>query len=88
MLAARRGVSRLDESAAQPLVARPRAGGLAPAGRLTLGRPDTVSLLFHRRPNRRTKGRFETRVVNVYTSPTITFRYKHSTVKQYLKDGV
>jgi len=54
---------------------------------LTLGRPDTVSLLFHRRPNRRTKGRFETRVVNVYTSPTITFRYKHSTVKQYLKGG-
>lgn len=54
-------------------------------GQLTLGRPDTVSL---RRPNRRTKGRFETRVVNVYTSPTITFRYKHSTVKQYLKEGL
>ena len=55
---------------------------------LTLGRPETVSLLFHRRPNRRTKGRFETRVVNVYTSPTITFRYKHSTVKQYFKEGL
>jgi len=58
------------------------------AEQLTLGRPDTVSLLFRRRPNRRTKGRFETRVVNVYTSPTITFRYKHSTVKQYLKEGL
>lgn len=58
------------------------------AEQLTLGRPDTVSLLFGRRPNRRTPGRFETRVVNVYTSPTITFRYKHSTVKQYLKEGL
>ena len=47
-----------------------------------------MSLLFRRRPNRRTRGRFETRVVNVYTSPTITFRYKHSTVKQYLKEGL
>ncbi|MFV2064467.1 MAG: hypothetical protein ACC726_13305, partial [Chloroflexota bacterium] len=58
------------------------------AEQLTLGRPETVSLLFHRRPNRRTPGRFETRVVNAYTTPTITFRYKHSTVKQYLKGGL
>ena len=58
------------------------------AEQLTLGRPDTVSLLFRRRPNRRTKGRFETRVVNAYTSPTITFRHRHSTVKQYLKEGL
>jgi len=55
---------------------------------LTLGRPETVSLLFQRRPNRRSTWRFETRVVNAYTSPTITFRYKHSTVKQYLKGGL
>lgn len=55
---------------------------------LTLGRPETVSLLFQRRPNRRSNWRFETRVVNAYTSPTITFRYKHSTVKQYLKAGL
>lgn len=55
---------------------------------LTLGRPESVALLFQRRPNRRTKGRSETRVVNAYTSPTITFRYKHSTVKQYLKEGL
>ncbi len=55
---------------------------------LTLGRPETVSLLFQRRPNRRSSWRFETRVVNAYTSPTITFRYKHSTVKQYLKEGL
>ncbi len=58
------------------------------AEQLTLGRPERVSLLFGRRPNRRTPGRFDTRVVNAYTSPTITFRYKHSTVKQYLKEGL
>lgn len=58
------------------------------AEQLTLGRPETVSLLFQRRPNRRSTWRFETRVVNAYTSPTITFRYKHSTVKQYLKEGL
>lgn len=54
---------------------------------LTLGRPETVALLFGRRSNRRTPGRFETRVVSAYTTPTITFRYKHSTVKQYRKGG-
>lgn len=55
---------------------------------LTLGRPEKVSLLFQRHPNRRSNWRFETRIVNAYTSPTITFRYKHSTVKQYLKEGL
>jgi hypothetical protein len=58
------------------------------AEQLTLGRPEKVSLLFQRRNNRRSTWRFETRVVNAYTSPTITFRYKHSTVKQYLKEGL
>lgn len=58
------------------------------AEQLTLGRPEKVSLLFGRRPNRRSNWRFETRIVNAYTSPTITFRYKHSTVKQYLKEGL
>jgi len=55
---------------------------------LTLGRPEEVSLLFGRRPNRRTRGRFQTRIVNACTLPVISFRYKHSTVKQYLKEGV
>jgi hypothetical protein len=54
---------------------------------LTLGRPERISLLFGRRVTRATKGRFETRVVDAYTTPTITFRYKHSTVKQYQKEG-
>ena len=26
--------------------------------------------------------------MDAYTTPTITFRYKHSTVKQYLKEGL
>jgi hypothetical protein len=55
---------------------------------LTLGRPERISLLFGRRVTRATKGRFETRVVDAYTTPTITFRYKHSTVKQYQKAGL
>jgi hypothetical protein len=54
----------------------------------TLGRPERISLLFGRRVTRATKGRFETRVVDAYTTPTITFRYKHSTVKQYQKEGL
>jgi hypothetical protein len=55
---------------------------------LTLGRPETVSLLFGRRPNSRTPGPFATRVVTAQTIPTITFRYKHSTIKQYQKEGI
>jgi len=55
---------------------------------ITLGRPEQVSLLFGRRPNRRTPGRFQTRIVDAYTLPVISFRYKHSMVKQYLKEGV
>jgi len=55
---------------------------------ITLGRPEQASLLFGRRPNRRTRGRFETRIVDAYTLPVISFRYKHSVVKQYLKEGV
>jgi hypothetical protein len=54
---------------------------------LGLGRPERVGLLFGRRVTRATRGRFETRVMNAYTTPTISFRYKRSTVKQYLKEG-
>jgi len=54
---------------------------------LALGRPERISLLFGRRVTRRTPGRFETRVLSTYTLPSITFRYRHSTVKQYQKEG-
>ncbi len=54
---------------------------------LDLGRPDQVSLLFQRRVTRCTPGIFRTRVVQVGVNPTIQALYKHSTVKQYFKEG-
>lgn len=57
------------------------------AEQLTLGRPQEIALLFDRRVTRRTPGRFETHVLADRTTPEILFRYKHSTIKQYLKDG-
>lgn len=58
------------------------------AEQLTLGRPEEVSLLFLRRPNRRTKGVFRTRIITPNTLPSISVQYKHSRVKQYLKEGL
>jgi hypothetical protein len=54
---------------------------------LALGRPHAIALLFDRRINRRTPGRFETRVMSEHTIPSILVRYKHSSIKQYLKEG-
>jgi hypothetical protein len=54
---------------------------------LTLGRPDQVALVFQRRVNRRTPGRFHTRVITAGVDPAIQVHYKHSKVKQYFKEG-
>jgi len=54
---------------------------------LDLGRPDRVSLIFDRKVTKRTPGEFYTRVVRVGVQPTIRIHYKHSALKQYLKDG-
>lgn len=54
---------------------------------LDLGRPDRVSLLFERRVTKRTPSEFHTRVVREGVLPTIRIRYKHSALKQYLKDS-
>lgn len=54
---------------------------------LTLGRPDQVALVFQRRINRRTPGRFHTRVINAGVDPAIQVHYRHSKVKQYFKEG-
>jgi hypothetical protein len=54
---------------------------------LALGRPDNVSLVFDRKVNRRTPGRFHTRVINRGTEPAIQIHYKRSKVKQYFKEG-
>jgi len=54
---------------------------------LDLGRPERVSLIFERKVTKRTPGEFHTRVVREGVQPTIRIHYKHSALKQYLKDG-
>ncbi len=54
---------------------------------LDLGRPDRVSLIFDRRVTKRTPSEFHTRVLREGVLPSIRIRYKHSVLKQYLKDG-
>ena len=54
---------------------------------LDLGRPDQVSLIFNRRINKRTPGRFSTRVVTRGVDPSLHVSYKNSKVKQYFKLG-
>jgi hypothetical protein len=54
---------------------------------LALGRPDHVQITFGRKITRRTPGRFRTRVINDGVEPQLQAHYKHSKVKQYLKEG-
>ncbi|MHB1777971.1 MAG: hypothetical protein ACYCU7_18590 [Acidimicrobiales bacterium] len=54
---------------------------------LHLGRPDQVSLIFTRRINKRTPGRFRTRVITEGVTPSLHVDYKHSKIKQYHKEG-
>jgi hypothetical protein len=54
---------------------------------LDLGRPERVSLIFNRQVTKRTPGEFYTRVVREGVQPTLRIHYKHSALKQYLKDG-
>jgi hypothetical protein len=54
---------------------------------LDLGRPDQVQLIFQRRVNRRTPGRFRTRVLTDGVVPSLHVDYKHSRIKQYHKEG-
>ena len=57
---------------------------------LDLGRPDTLEIIFDRQvrhgPQRSTGGTFRTRVVTRGTEVTVNAFYKHSRIKQYLKD--
>lgn len=62
------------------------------ADNLDLGRPDSVELIFTGKHERRGRPRkepltFKTAVVTVDTQVTINAFFKHSRVKQYLKDG-
>ncbi len=61
------------------------------ADNLNVGRPDTLELIFGRQirrgRKRRTQDVFNTKVVTAETGVTLNTFYKHSRIKQYLKDG-
>jgi hypothetical protein len=58
---------------------------------LDLGRPDQVSLVFdrriHRGRRRWTPGVFRTRIITDGVTPSLHIYYKHTTIKQYHKEG-
>ncbi|MBV9595928.1 MAG: hypothetical protein JOZ87_03630, partial [Chloroflexi bacterium] len=57
------------------------------ADNIGVGRPAVVSMLFARRIQRNTPGKFSTRVFTTGTEVRIDFFYKHCRVKLYLKEG-
>lgn len=54
---------------------------------LDLGRPDTLEIIFDRQVRSTTESEFRTNVITRGTEVTINAFYKHSRIKQYLKDG-
>jgi len=54
---------------------------------LDVGRADYVQLIFDRRINKTTPGRFRTRVITYGVIPSLHLDYKHSHIKQYHKQG-
>lgn len=54
---------------------------------LDIGRPDHVQLIFDRRVNRKTPGRFRTRVISDGVIPSLHVDYKKSRIKEYFKEG-
>jgi hypothetical protein len=57
------------------------------ADNIGIGRPEQVAAVFARRVQKNTPGIFRTRVFTAGSDVRLEFRYKHSRVKQYLKDG-
>ena len=57
------------------------------ADNIGIGRPEEVSMVFARQLRRPTRHPYRTRIFSTGTEVRIDFRYKHSRVKQYLKDG-
>jgi hypothetical protein len=57
------------------------------ADNIGIGRPEEVSVVFARQIRKTTRESFGTRVFSTGTEVRIDFRYKHSRVKQYLKDA-
>jgi hypothetical protein len=54
---------------------------------LDLGRPDRVRLIFERQVTKRTPSEFHTQLLQHGVIPSIKIHYKHSSLKQYLKDN-
>ncbi len=54
---------------------------------LDVGRPDKVQLIFNRRVNRNTPGRFRTRIITRDVVPSLHIDYKNTRIKQYHKEG-
>ena len=57
------------------------------ADNIGIGRPAEVAAVFARRVQKNTPGMFRTRIFGPGTEVKLEFRYKHSRVKQYLKEG-
>jgi len=57
------------------------------ADNVDIGRPHEVAAVFARRVQKNTPGMFRTRIFTPGTDVKMDFRYKHSRVKQYLKEG-
>jgi hypothetical protein len=53
---------------------------------LTLGRPDQAAVIFGRRVNRQTPGRFRTKVITPGVEPAIQIHFRSSKAKQYFKE--
>jgi hypothetical protein len=53
---------------------------------LDLGRPDTIEIIFDRQVRSDTVSEFKTKVVSRGTEVAVNAFYKHSRIKQYLKD--
>ena len=68
----------------QELLAR-----LGDRGQLDLARPELIELIFKRGQRRgaKTGGQFKTKVVTYGTEVNVNAFYRHSRIKQYLKDG-
>ena len=54
---------------------------------LDLGRPDTIEIISGRQVRAGTASEFKTKIVARGTEVTVNAFYKHSRIKQYLKDG-
>src|ERR1700751_6487982 len=59
------------------------------ADNLHIGRPELIELIFKRGQRRgaKARGEYKTRIVTYGTEVNVNAFYRHSRIKQYLKDG-